>query len=1681
MFSEYASKFLSQSQSRLSLGQPDGTLNRNAPDRQRPSSRAAQAYLQRRNMPNPYNSQAMSRFAFASRTSNAPAPLFYSATDDFREEDDHVEHDREMADHYALQRSRRQFGASNLSESSEVEDDHVQQSDHTIEADRGDNDAPGYGLGRGIKSSWIGDNPARGRPTTAKRSYDEERESSVPLSETTDRSSRGRVNLVDVELESTDRESMEELDRDELLGHQDEPPPSFQQFRNMPRPKRGRSPLRNTLPIPQETDEDTLLEHPRPISPDRQTVPDDVPENPTLAPRHNFFWAELFIIVQCAILGTWFISFLQESPPNKKNPLGDTIYTVLRSSFHLIGVYSLVSVIVGVLWLSLLRSFARPLVSLMLLAVPVISVSFFFYPFVSSFKGYWHGESVQDRLMRWLSFGPLCFAGFWVYTILKARHSLDKATGMLEFSSEILRAQFPLLLVGIATLGAVILWSWLWILMFTHLFLGGHFTGNKSRWIIDASTWWLGIAFFLDYFWTLAVIAGVQRATTAATVSQWYFHRNSVPTPSPRTVVQASLSHATYTMAGTICLSTLISLLVRLPLIVLPRRFAGMIGMCAYAVVPTPIAALTNPLTLTFASIHGVPLNQAALGLSQMNFISAASPTTTLGPSSFKDHGRPSIQSYRLAKLLLHAIRWVITLALGFGGWVSTARMLQLGNGTVPYKGSLYAYVVGLISAAIGWGALGAMEVKWEETVKERLGIVLMRDVCLETKSRVGEEPDMKSDPLWSAFPAAMSSRNVPTMKSLSAAERRSVNASHSSTARPRVAMGEEQDRRSTTTPLHAKRHSATMRATGPATGERRTEKREVRERETEIRRIKSPLKPSSESRPSARSRVEKQARDVERPSRSSASQKSTHEEPQAPWEPQASLVPHTTAPLATRISVPPLAATAPVSLQPTPLAQLSLEAQEKAILEDLLFVFMGFEGQYIRFSDVYNPHEEKERLVGPQFRLMPGLDPSLRDLTKSMLKTATHYIAVEACVEVLSREEYGAVNHALCAAVRRLLKDYLTLIAQLEHQLLTNDSFTLHVLNLHTKQTSHMLFQLYTTGIELLKANGILEDEKDEDSADDDSNDFENILESLREGGNATKKICKGGSVLGLITKRLASMSGDPAARTLLTTLLREASRPYMAMLNEWLHHGGIKDPHSEFLIKEQRSIKRERLDQDYTDEYWEKRYTIRDNLVPPQLEAVKDKVLLAGKYLNVVRECGGVDVSKIVQDAPTSFDDPRFLDNVNSSYAYANSSLLNLLLTTHQLPARLRSLKHYFFLDRSDFFTYFLEMSELELKKPAKHVNVGKLQSLLDLATRHAGSVAVEDPYKEDIKVQINNTGLTNWLMKIVNVQGLDQEAATATLSSYTPANSAPITDDTNITGYQALVFDYAMPFPLSLVVSRVTLTRYQLLFRYLLSLKHLETDLAKCWGEQGKNAAWKHRSRNPRIEQWKRRAWTLRARMLVFVQQLTYYCTSEVIEPNWASLMSRISEEKNQDARAKGKTTEDDSGGPQVKRTVDELMQDHVDFLATCLKECMLTNSKLLRINNKIMQTCSMFASFTYSLSRYLITGDPDLVAQINATLAPPQPSKSSKAPAAPLLAATHRPTSQFVYDPQRVDKMFDMLAKYEENFTRHLKILLDTLNYLAATETVVFLSLCARLTSAGEGLSGFQVPMGMEGIA
>ena len=672
------------------------------------------SYVQRPSLGNPYQGGgSFSQFPFASRAPAPSAPLFYSAQDQFREEDDEEEHEREVADFYALQRSRRQFGGSRLEESSEAEDDASRGSGLEESGNGRDGDERGLGRG-GIRSSWRGEKPTRKKKNTPAHETKDDRTTGLKRNDS-EASSNGRGKMEDVGLESMVRSSTDGLDRDEppddlaVEISPDDDPPSIQQFRKPPKMK-----FVEPAPfLPQETAPENAYCEPNPPESDSSSPPPTVSYHTDIPPRHDVFWGTLYLISLAALFASFFLVFLHTSAPSLKRPLGDTVYTTLHASYYLLAVDTLVAVIVSLLWLALLRSYVRSLVYTILVAVPIILFSFFLYPLISSYRGTYHGNSIQDKAMRWFSFIPGILAVVWAFAVYKGRRSFGKAISILEFSCRILAANPGLLIVGFATLASVIVWTWVWMTMFTRVFLGGHLSAGAKLYIIDASTWWLGIFFVLVYLWTLGVISGIQRTTTAATVSQWYFHRLTVPAPTSREVINAAFNHATTTLFGTICLSTLLALAIRLPYLVMPRRFLAVAGLCSYTVLPSAIATLTNPLTLTYSAIHSQPLVTSSRALARLSFLAPSDQH----PHSAQFHARntPSqtpLHSYTLSLLLLRATRFITSLALGFGGWVSTARSITLSSATggSTIKGSLYAYVVGLIAAAIGWGVLGAID-----------------------------------------------------------------------------------------------------------------------------------------------------------------------------------------------------------------------------------------------------------------------------------------------------------------------------------------------------------------------------------------------------------------------------------------------------------------------------------------------------------------------------------------------------------------------------------------------------------------------------------------------------------------------------------------------------------------------------------------------------------------------------------------------------------------------------------------------------------------------------------------------------------------------------------------------------------------------------------------------------------
>ena len=164
-----------------------------------------------------------------------------------------------------------------------------------------------------------------------------------------------------------------------------------------------------------------------------------------------------------------------------------------------------------------------------------------------------------------------------------------------------------------------------------------------------------------------------------------------------------------------------------------------------------------------------------------------------------------------------------------------------------------------------------------------------------------------------------------------------------------------------------------------------------------------------------------------------------------------------------------------------------------------------------------------------------------------------------------------------------------------------------MHKLWFYVHPTLHTLSLLYQLTTELASAedpsDGSSSSSSDIDAEEEARNEalglggakLKAVLNEIDKNGEGASGIpVKGGEVLAIIWDRLQIMYGDPTANTLYGALLKEAGKPYVEMLQEWMRTGRLVDPYEELCVKESKFIDRGVLEMDYTDEYWERRYTV-------------------------------------------------------------------------------------------------------------------------------------------------------------------------------------------------------------------------------------------------------------------------------------------------------------------------------------------------------------------------------------------------------------------------------------------------------------------------------------------------------
>lgn len=235
---------------------------------------------------------------------------------------------------------------------------------------------------------------------------------------------------------------------------------------------RSSPPLFQATPAPIITNPDQSFHS----YPPRQPLPDDalprpVSASPLAAASHDSAWAAFYGLSMAGMFATSIIIWLGTESPSNGLPLGDTIYSTLHSAFPLLIADAILAIGISLLWLILMKHAMRPFVYLLIFTVPISMITLSIVLLVRSFGGRWGGETIQDKAMRWSSIVPALLGIWWTYRIWKGRHSLNRAVSIITLSGKIIKENQALVPFSFVLLGVFIAFTFVWVLMFSRVFL----------------------------------------------------------------------------------------------------------------------------------------------------------------------------------------------------------------------------------------------------------------------------------------------------------------------------------------------------------------------------------------------------------------------------------------------------------------------------------------------------------------------------------------------------------------------------------------------------------------------------------------------------------------------------------------------------------------------------------------------------------------------------------------------------------------------------------------------------------------------------------------------------------------------------------------------------------------------------------------------------------------------------------------------------------------------------------------------------------------------------------------------------------------------------------------------------------------------------------------------------------
>ncbi|KAM9766639.1 gamma-tubulin complex component 3 [Menidia menidia] len=392
-------------------------------------------------------------------------------------------------------------------------------------------------------------------------------------------------------------------------------------------------------------------------------------------------------------------------------------------------------------------------------------------------------------------------------------------------------------------------------------------------------------------------------------------------------------------------------------------------------------------------------------------------------------------------------------------------------------------------------------------------------------------------------------------------------------------------------------------------------------------------------------------------------------------------------------------------------------EVSEAALVRDVLYVFQGIDGKFIKMNAQDNCYKIDSKVV---------LCKSLRDTSSRLAELGWLHNKVRKYTDARSLDRaFGLVGQSFCASLHQELKEYYRLLSVLHSQLQVEDDQGVTVCTESSLTLRRLLVWMYDPKVRLKTLAALVD------------------FCQGRKGGELASAVHAYGK------------TGDPQMRALVQHILSLVSHPILNFLYRWIYDGELEDTYHEFFVASDPNVK--------TDRLWHDKYSLRKSMIPSFITMDQArKVLLIGKSINFLHQvCHDRTPPGKITPASKPADSPKdaaellsdlegaFQEKIDAAYFDTSKYLLDVLNRNYLLLEHLQAMRRYLLLGQGDFIRHLMDLLKPELARPATTLYQHNLTGILETAVRatNAQYDNAEILKRLDVRLLEVSPGDTGW----------------------------------------------------------------------------------------------------------------------------------------------------------------------------------------------------------------------------------------------------------------------------------------------------------------------------------------------